>query len=167
MGRRITAATRHLTLKVLLAFLQISNRIYTVNLSVCSQEEETLFRREKHLRQTYLSEIFSVDFLLVVPMRLLCRRYFSLFARQWFQIRRLFCHCLFRTSPSFVVSGRLCFVIVQFPGYHLQFFVRWKWIQFYLTVCYNPTYNPPLSSFSFTRPVFMNILQARLYSQFI
>ena len=34
----------------------------------------------------------------------------------------LFCHCLFLRSPCFGASGRLCFMIVAFPGYfHLYF----------------------------------------------
>ena len=35
---------------------------------------------------------------------------------------RLFCHYLFLISLSFDASGRLCFVIVAFPGYpHIYF----------------------------------------------
>ena len=46
----------------------------------------------------------------------------SWFVRLWFHMWRLFCHYLFLISPSFGVSGGLCFVIVAFPGYlHLYF----------------------------------------------
>ena len=35
---------------------------------------------------------------------------------------RLFCHYLFLIYPSFSVSGRLCFLIVVYPGYLHRYF---------------------------------------------
>ena len=48
----------------------------------------------------------------------------SFFVRRWFRVWRLFCHYLFLISPDFDASGRLCFLIVAFPGYlHLYLFI--------------------------------------------
>ena len=62
-----------------------------------------------------------VVFLLTVPRRLLfC--VFSLFVCQWLQMWNSSCHYLFSVSPAFGASGRLCFVIVTFPGYLHSYF---------------------------------------------
>ena len=60
---------------------------------------------------------FSTDRFKVVPI-LEC--FLSLCQR--FYMCRLVCYCLFLICPSFGTSGRLCFVIVAFPGYrHIRF----------------------------------------------
>ena len=41
----------------------------------------------------------------------------SLLVHRWFHMWRFFSHGMFLNSPSFSASGRLCFVIVVFPGY--------------------------------------------------
>ena len=56
----------------------------------------------------------------MLPRRSLCCS--SLFMRRWFRMWRLCCHCLFLISPSLGASGRLCFLILTFPGYlHIYF----------------------------------------------
>ena len=58
---------------------------------------------------------------LIVSRRFLCCTS-SLFVRIWVNMWSLYCSYLILISPSFGASGRLCFVIVAFPGYrHLYF----------------------------------------------
>ena len=59
-----------------------------------------------------------VVFLLVVPVQFLSRDSF-LYVRRWFRVWRLFCHYLFLISLSFDLSGKLCIMIVAFPGFML------------------------------------------------
>ena len=52
----------------------------------------------------------STDLSKVVPL-------LQFFVHQWFRMLHLFCHYLFLISFSFAALGRLCFVIVAYPGY--------------------------------------------------
>ena len=48
----------------------------------------------------------------------------SLFVCRWFHMWCLFCYCLFLISPYLGPSGKLCFVIVAFPGYTQLFSIH-------------------------------------------
>ena len=106
-------------------------QIFTFGSNVVTKQNEWSARRDAPLLNLWNSlwnwfklpqpPVSAVAlFLLTAPKRS------SMFVRQCFHMCPLFCHYLFLSSPSFGASGRLCFLIVAFPGYFHIYFVSFK-----------------------------------------
>ena len=114
------------------AFTQVHPAKVQISLRICVVWSE-LYWAHIQIRQALYSYIFITTSKQNQIIHILIKSCSPLFVRRCFHMWRLFCHYLFLISPSFGVSGRLCFVTVVFPGYLHIFFIVWNvWISGYI-----------------------------------